>query len=96
MSTNEPLVSIIVPVYNAEKYLAYCIESILGQSYHNLELILVDDGAKDSSPQICDNYATKDSRVTVIHQKNGGIGKAHLQTMTISWIVTTLKFFYMP
>lgn len=76
MSTNEPLVSIIVPVYNAEKYLAYCIESILGQSYHNLELILVDDGAKDSSPQICDNYATKDSRVTVIHQKNGGIGKA--------------------
>lgn len=70
------LISIIVPVYNAEKYLHYCIDSILGQSYTNLEVILVDDGAKDSSPAICDAYAEQDSRVTVIHQENGGIAKA--------------------
>ena len=66
-----PLISVIVPVYNAEDYLRYCIDSILQQSYTNLEVILVDDGAKDSSPAICDEYATQDSRVTVIHQENG-------------------------
>mgnify|MGYP003175335838 FL=1 len=71
-----PLVSIIIPVYNAEKYLRYCVDSILQQSYTNLEVILVDDGAKDSSPSICDDYAQSDSRVTVIHQPNGGIAKA--------------------
>jgi glycosyltransferase involved in cell wall biosynthesis len=71
-----PLVSIIVPVYNAEKYLRHCVDSILGQSHENLEVILVDDGAKDSSPVICDEYAVADSRVKVIHQANGGIAKA--------------------
>lgn len=71
-----PLVSIIVPVYNAERYLHYCVDSILGQSYTNLEVILVDDGATDSSPNILDDYARKDTRVTVIHQSNGGIAKA--------------------
>ncbi|TPF80216.1 MULTISPECIES: glycosyltransferase [unclassified Bifidobacterium] len=71
-----PFVSVIVPVYNAEKYLRYCVDSILGQSYTNLEVILVDDGAKDSSPAICDEYAAQDDRVTVIHQTNGGISKA--------------------
>lgn len=71
-----PLISVIVPVYNAEDYLRYCVDSILQQSYTNLEVILVDDGAKDSSPAICDEYATQDSRVTVIHQENGGIAKA--------------------
>ena len=70
-----PLISVIVPVYNAEDYLRYCIDSILQQSYTNLEVILVDDGAKDSSPAICDEYATQDSRVTVIHQENGGHGE---------------------
>lgn len=72
----QPLVSIIVPVYNAEQYLRYCIDSILGQSYTNLEVILVDDGASDSSPAICDEYAARDPRVVVIHQENGGIAKA--------------------
>ena len=72
----QPLVSIIVPVYNAEQYLRYCIDSILGQSYTNLEVILVDDGATDSSPAICDEYAARDPRVVVIHQENGGIAKA--------------------
>ncbi|MBW3087466.1 glycosyltransferase [Bifidobacterium sp. 82T24] len=70
------LVSIIVPVYNAEKYLRYCLDSIVGQSYRNLEIILVDDGAEDSSGTICDEYAARDSRVRVIHQENGGIAKA--------------------
>ena len=63
-------------MYNAEDYLRYCVYSILQQSYANLEVILVDDGAKDSSPQICDEFAAQDNRVTVIHQENGGIAKA--------------------
>lgn len=76
MPNSTPLVSIIVPVYNAEDYLRYCVDSILQQSYANLEVILVDDGAEDSSPQICDEFAAQDNRVTVIHQENGGIAKA--------------------
>ncbi|MEE0215433.1 MAG: glycosyltransferase [Bifidobacterium longum] len=76
MPNSTPLVSIIVPVYNAEDYLRYCVDSILQQSYANLEVILVNDGAKDSSPQICDEFAAQDNRVTVIHQENGGIAKA--------------------
>ena len=76
MPNSTPLVSIIVPVYNAEDYLRYCVDSILQQSYANLEVILVEDGAKDSSPQICDEFAAQDNRVTVIHQENGGIAKA--------------------
>ena len=70
------LVSIIVPVYNAQNYLHYCVNSILAQSYRNIEVILVDDGATDSSPAICDEYAAADPRVRVIHQPNGGIAKA--------------------
>ena len=76
MTQDSPLVSIIVPVYNAEQYLRYCVDSILRQSYPHLEVILVDDGAKDSSGAICDEYAQRDARVTVIHQENGGIAKA--------------------
>ena len=63
--------SVIVPVYNAEKYIGRCIESILNQTCNDLELILVDDGSPDNSPQICDKYAENDSRVKVIHKKNG-------------------------
>lgn len=70
--TNEPLISVIVPVYNVEKYLARCIESILNQSYINLEIILVDDGSTDSSGKICDEYAADDKRIYVIHKENGG------------------------
>lgn len=76
MTAAEPLISVIVPVYNAERYLHYCVDSILGQSYRNLEVILVDDGATDASGIICDRYAEQDSRVVVIHQDNGGIAKA--------------------
>ncbi|MBR5880884.1 MAG: glycosyltransferase, partial [Clostridia bacterium] len=67
------MISIIVPVYKAEKYLDNCINSLLSQTYTDLEIILVDDGAPDASGAICDAYATKDSRIKVIHQQNGGL-----------------------
>lgn len=68
--------SIIVPVYNVEKYLSECIESLINQTYDNFEIILVDDGSPDNSPQICDEYAKKDSRIKVIHKENGGVTSA--------------------
>lgn len=73
---SNPLISIIVPVYNTEKYLPKCIESILAQTYTNYELILVDDGSSDRCPGICDEYADKDTRIKVIHKENGGVGAA--------------------
>lgn len=72
----ENLISVIVPVYNVEQYLARCVDSILSQTYENLEIILVDDGAKDRSGRICDEYAARDSRVCVIHKENGGLSSA--------------------
>lgn len=71
-----PLVSIIVPVYNVEAYLYRCIENILNQTYSDFELILVDDGSPDKCSQICDEYAQKDSRIKVIHKRNGGQSSA--------------------
>lgn len=71
-----PFISIIVPVYNIEKYLPRCIESILAQTYTNLELILVDDGSTDQSGKICDTYAKKDNRVRIFHKTNGGSSSA--------------------
>lgn len=70
------LVSVIVPIYNVEKYLPKCIDSILEQTYKNLEVILVDDGSKDNCGKIIDEYAKKDKRIIVIHQKNGGQSRA--------------------
>ena len=67
------MISVIVPVYNVEKYLRRCVDSILGQTYSDFELLLVDDGSPDGCPQICDEYAARDSRVRVIHKPNGGL-----------------------
>lgn len=70
------MISVIVPVYNVEKYLKQCVESILAQTYKDLEIILVDDGSEDTCPQICDQFAEQDSRIKVIHKKNGGLMSA--------------------
>lgn len=73
---NNATISIIVPVYNIEKYLEKSVESLVNQTYKNLEIILIDDGSTDSSPQICDSLAKKDSRIKVIHQPNKGVSAA--------------------
>lgn len=70
------LISVIIPVYNVEKYLMRCVNSILSQTYHNLEIILVDDGSPDRCPEICEEIKQMDSRVKVIHKENGGLGFA--------------------
>ena len=70
---NIPKISVIIPVYNAEKYLYRCIDSVLAQTYQDFELLLIDDGSKDSSGIICDEYAAKDARLRVFHKENGGV-----------------------
>lgn len=84
-----PLVSVIVPIYKIDRYVGVCIESILNQTYNDLEIILVDDGSPDRCPEICDLYASKDSRIKVIHKENGGLvsaRKAGLKVATGSYI----------
>ncbi len=73
---NEPLVSVIVPIYKVEKYLDKCVGSITDQSYKNLEIILVDDGSPDNCPAMCDGWAERDSRIKVIHNQNSGVSSA--------------------
>lgn len=73
---NIPQISVIVPVYNVEKYLTQCIESILSQTYQEFELLLIDDGSEDNSGSICDHYSNIDSRVHVFHKENGGVSSA--------------------
>ena len=70
------LVSIIVPVYNAERFLKECIQSVILQTYKNIELLLIDDGSPDKCGEICDDYACKDERIHVFHQHNAGVGGA--------------------
>ncbi len=71
-----PLISLVIPVYNVEKYLDKCMESVLAQTYDNFEVILVDDGSTDNSGKMCDEYAEKDSRIIVYHKPNGGLSDA--------------------
>ena len=70
------LISIIVPVYKVEKYIDRCVESIINQTYKNIEIILVDDGSPDNCPKICDEWAKKDKRIRVIHKENRGVSSA--------------------
>ena len=72
----EELVTVVVPIYNVEKYIDNCIQSIICQTYQNLQIILVDDGSPDNCPRICDEYQKNDSRIEVIHKKNGGLSDA--------------------
>ena len=81
---SKPLISVIVPVYNVEKYLGKCVDSILAQTYENLEIILVEDGTRDGCGAICDAYAAKDPRVRVIHKENGGLSSARNAGMDIA------------
>lgn len=81
---NYPLISVIVPVYNVELYLARCLDSILKQDYKNFEVVLIDDGSTDNSGKICDAYAEKNAKVRVIHQNNGGVSAARNMGMRAS------------
>lgn len=81
---NSPLISVVVPVYNSEKYLHRCIDSILSQTYRNLEVLLIDDESPDNSGKICDEYAEKDQRVAVIHQKNIGTGPTRAKGVEVA------------
>lgn len=71
--SSTPLISILIPVYNVERYLAHCLDSIINQTYQNLQIVLVDDGSKDNSLNICQKYAERDKRIEVYHQKNQGV-----------------------
>ena len=84
MENQRDLISVIVPVYKAEKYLDKCVESIVNQTYANLEIILVDDGSPDNCPLICDEWASKDKRIHVIHQSNSGGGTARNSALDIA------------
>ena len=84
-----PVISVIVPVYNVEKYISMCIDSILAQTFKDFELLLIDDGSPDKSGEICDEYALKDSRVRVFHKENGGVCSARnlgLDNATGEWV----------
>ncbi len=89
MTTKKPLISVVVPVYKAERWLRECVDSILAQTFSDTEVILVDDGSPDGSGAICDEYAAKDARVRAIHKENGGISMARktgVDNATADWI----------
>ena len=80
---SQPKISVIVPVYNVENFLDRCVESIVGQPYENLEIILVDDGSPDNCPAMCDKWAEKDRRMKVLHKENGGVSSARNAALDI-------------
>ena len=80
----EPLISVIIPVYKAERFLGKCLDSILGQTYRNLEIVLVDDGSPDNSGALCDQYGAQDVRVRVIHQQNAGASAARNRGLDVA------------
>jgi glycosyltransferase involved in cell wall biosynthesis len=84
LQTENLLISVIVPIYRIDKYLGICIESLINQTYKNLEIILVDDGFPDRCPEICDLYAKKDNRIKVIHKENGGLVSARKTSLLAS------------
>ena len=86
------MISIIVPVYNVEKYLHRCVDSILSQSFTDFKLILVDDGSPDDCGKICDDYAKKDNRISVIHKENGGLSSA--RNAGLDWVFANSKSEY--
>lgn len=81
---DKPLISMIVGIYNGEKYIAECIESIINQDYSNLEIILIDDGTKDNSGIIADEYAKKDNRIIVIHKENSGVSASRNRALDLA------------
>lgn len=81
------MVSVIIPVYNVEKYIHECLDSVIGQTYQDLEIIIVDDGSPDHCGEICDDYATQDARIRVIHQKNGGLYESTARGLSESIVV---------
>lgn len=86
---NSMKISVIIPIYNVERYLRQCLDSIVNQTYRNLEIILIDDGSPDNCGAICDEYAANDSRIVVIHKENGGVNTARnigIQRATGDWI----------
>ena len=96
---NNPTISIITPVYNVSKYLDRCIESIINQTFDNFELILIDDGSTDDSGKKCDDWAIKDSRIKVIHQRNAGADASpflsFLSAGSCTSIVPSMESFFM-
>ena len=81
---NDPVISVIVPIYKVEQYLDKCVRSIISQTYTNLDIILVDDGSPDRCGEMCDSFAEADSRIRVIHKKNGGLSSARNAGMKIA------------
>jgi len=81
---NLPVFSLIIPIYKVEKYLDKCVQSIINQTYSNIEVILVDDGSPDNCPWMCEEYEKKDTRIKVIHKKNGGLSDARNKGMSLA------------
>ena len=81
---HRPLVSVVIPVYKVEEYLARCVDSVRSQTLQDLQIILVDDGSPDNCPQMCDAYAQKDYRIQVIHKENGGLASARNAGMDVA------------